>query len=309
MSGDSPTIGGGIKLAHGTLAYPAQVLPLWLPPEEPVVGWSHHYPSATAGVSGDMHALFEIGIILSGARESHFADLVTNVRAGEVWLSPGWEPHGWRWLAPDTRDVVVLFRPDFLGEERFGDFHWLSLFAVPPRFRPQATNAVMRQHVLMLGQELAHEVDERPEAWIAGVRQCLLRLLLTLRRGWEPPPHYLGTSRLTTTALERIMPAIELVCSDPSYRVTVAKGAKACSLSETQFRFLFRQTMATSFWEFAVRTRLAHATHLLGSTALTADAVAKQSGFTDASHLNRLLTRFHGCTVSGYRKHVAVVSH
>jgi len=284
------------------LPYSAQVLPMWLPEEAPIDGWSHRYPAAMARATADMHALFEIGIMTSGVREAHTVGGTAQLRAGDVWLSPGWEAHGWRYPEPGTSDVVVMFRPDFLGEERLGDIPWLSLFAAPPRDRPRVTSAAMRRRVLALAQELAMEVDERPQGWIGGARQCVLRLLLTLRRGWQPPVRVAAQAALAAPALSRIMPAIALVCSDPSRRVSVTEAARVCALSATQFRLTFRRTMSVTFGHFAARTRLAHAAHLLTNTNLTTAAVAEQTGFTDASHLNRLFGRVHGCTAAAYRR-------
>jgi AraC-like DNA-binding protein len=278
------------------------VLPMWLSAEKPVEGWSHQYPSAMTRVTADMHALFELGVMLSGVRESHSAEVMTELRAGDVWLSPGWEAHGWRYPELGTSDVVVMFRPDFLGEEQLGGLPWLSLFSAPPRDRPRVMSEAMRRRVIALAQELAFEVDTRPVGWIGGARQCVLRLLLTLRRGWQPPVRVAAQAAMAAPDLARIMPAIALVCSDPSHRVSVSEAARTCALSATQFRLTFRQTMAVTFGRFAARTRLAHAAHLLTDTDLTTLAVAELTGFTDASHLNRLFSRVHGCTAAGYRR-------
>jgi transcriptional regulator GlxA family with amidase domain len=97
-------------------------------------------------------------------------------------------------------------------------------------------------------------------------------------------------------------PALDLVQATPERRVGLAEAAAACSLSPTQFRFVFRQTMGATFGVFTLRARLSHAAQLLAYTDLPLKAIAEQTGFTDHSHLHRAFARVYGCPPGRYRE-------
>ena len=154
----------------------------------------------------------------------------------------------------------------------------------------------MRERVLAIGGEIIREAEHKLRGWRDGVRLRVLTLLLTIYRSLrEGDP---GAYRLDADASDvaRILPAVELVGLHPQRRVSLAEAAATCQLSVTRFRLLFRRTMGVSFGQFALRNRLAHAAHLLLSTRLSVEAVAKEVGFVDGSHLQRTFRKHYGRT-------------
>jgi AraC-like DNA-binding protein len=250
----------------------------------------------------DMHQAFEVVVVISGQEDRHCEDLVLGLNPGDVWLSPAWEPHGWRATAPDTRELLLQFIPEFLGEETFDGMSWLSLFATSPRDRPRVTAAAMREQVLGLADELAQEIAEGRRRWATAVRLLTLRLLFLISRDWEATglrgrPRYLRTSNLA-----RIAPAVELVHRHPERRLSLAEGASACSLSVSHFCFLFQQSMGLSFGKHALRARLAYAAHLLLSSDSSMEAIAQRFGFVDVSHFHHAFSKQYGLTPAHYRE-------
>ncbi len=220
---------------------------------------------------------------------------------GDVWLTATWEPHGWRVAAPNTEDVLLIFLPEFLGEEQLGNLSWLDLFAVPPNQRPRVTTPEMRERVLTLGHELRSEMREQRRGWQTAVRLGLLNILLTLSREWEPPARWHVRSRARASSLPRILPALNLVQSRPARRVSVTDAAKACGLGRAQFCLIFQDAVGMSFGRFCRRSRLGYVAELLLSTDLTIGAIAQQAGFADSSHMHRSFVRHYGCTPGHYR--------
>jgi len=248
----------------------------------------------------DYHSALECGLVLEGEHERHYHDSVMRVLPGQVWLCAMWEPHGWR-ATPGTREVVVMFIPELLGDERLGEGSWLDLFALPPEGRPQFRTEEARRAALAIGQELAHEALTKPPGWVSGVKFNVLRLLLLLRRQGGAPIPPDRTLRGTTT-LARIVPALDLLHRQPAFRVSMAEAAAACGLSRSHFDLLFRRAMGLSFGRFSLRARLAAAAYQLATTESPLEAIAGHSGFVDASHLHRAFQRHYGCTPAAYRK-------
>ncbi len=273
-----------------------------LTPSAPVQAYSNIYPAETP-VELDIHEGFEVGILLQGAKSHYYNDVAFQVQPGDVWLSPNWEPHGWRFTAQGSRDLVLMFLPEFLGEERLGSLPWLALFAVPPSQRPRVKGPRIREKVFRLGQQMLTELQEQQPAWDCALRLDLLRLLLVLSRDWRPSADLRAQSHSRARNLPAIIPAVELVHSQPAQRVAVAEAAKSCGLSRAQFCLVFRNTMGMSFARFCLHSRLRAAARLLTSTPLSIEAIADQSGFADGSHLQRTFSKHFGCTPGSYRSH------
>ena len=249
----------------------------------------------------DLHEGIEVGILLRGRQERHYPDYLTELTAGDVWLQPMWEPHGWRVAAPQTENVVLIFLPEFLGEEMLGEISWLSLFAFPPRQRPWVKDARLRGAMLSIGSELAQEIREQRRWWLTAVRLGLLRVLFLLRREWQPPARTAGATEVRTSNLSRLMPAVALIQERRPGTVTLEEAAGVCGLSRSRFGSLFSQTMGTSYGQFSLRARLAFAAHRLLTTDLPAEAIGHETGFVDGSHFHRSFVKHYGCTPREYR--------
>jgi len=257
---------------------------------------------AVAEVETNLHPGIEVGLILSGQAERHYPDHLIPGLPGDVWLCAMWEPHGWRVLRPDTDRVVLIFLPEFLGDEMLGDLPWLSLFAAPPALRPHVTTPGLRRTVLAMGAKLREDILGRLRGWQTAVRLDLLRLLLDLSRDWRPPVLPAGRQLPRLGHLSRIMPALTLLHERGSHRPSLLEAAAACNLGQTRFALLFRHTMGLSFGRFRLRGQLASAAHLLLTTDQPVDHIAASLGFADGSHLNRAFVKHYGDTPARYRR-------
>ena len=249
-----------------------------------------------------IHYGIEVGVLLSGSQRRRFVDDNSFAAvAGDVWLVPLWEPHGWQVTAPDTRAVVLHFLPSFLGAEMLGETFWLSLFAVPPSQRPRVASPDLRKQVLAIGKEMWREVAERRAGWLAMTKADLLRLLTVLGRHW--PTEVAGgcSAQADATTLGQVMPAVSVLYSNPGRRLSVADAAKACGLSIRHFERLFARNIGVGFHRFCLRARLAHAERLLATTSLPISTVAEEADFGDTAHLDRAFVTRYRCTPGAFR--------
>jgi AraC-like DNA-binding protein len=271
-----------------------------LSPQAPLYASENHYPQPTA-LEVDVHEGMEVGVVLEGEQERTHEGLVRLLRPGDAWLSAGWEQHGWRTTVPETRDVVLLFLPEFLGVEQVGELSWLAIFALPPEGRPTVQTEKTRAWVLQLGSEMVRELEEERPGWQGAVRLDVLRLLLEISREWHPAEGSGERPLQRASDLPRMLPALALVHARPGRRVVIAEAAKACRLGRARFCAVFRNTMGMTFGQFCLKSRLTHAARLLLSENLPIGAIADRTGFADSSHLHRAFTKQHGCTPGVYR--------
>jgi AraC-like DNA-binding protein len=249
-----------------------------------------------------LHEYLEFGVMLDGQLEKHFGDLVAYLGPGDVWLIDAWEPHAWRVCRPEASFVVLMFFPDVVEDQAFADLPLAGLFTAPPSRRPRKLSPECREAVVAIAREVRGEFLAQPKRWVSSVRLQLLRMLLLIGRHWhaDPTPRYVPEQR--TGNLARIMPAIDLVRSYPTRRVTIREAAAACELGRTQFQLVFRKTIGLGFARFCRRLRLAFAADWLLSANLPARAIAREAGFTDASHFHHAFTKCYGCTPGQYRR-------
>jgi AraC-like DNA-binding protein len=257
-----------------------------------------HPTSLITGV----HPGVEVGIVLTGQYEWVFEDVRFRLNPGQVWLCAMCEPHAWRTVLPDAAAAVLIFLPEFLGEEMFETVPWLGLFAAPPGGRPRASTPEARRAALAIGQELASEIEGKASAWRSAVRFNLLRLLVLLYREWDAGSGSAAGLPSHTNKLSRIMPALTLLRERAGFRASVTEAAAACSLSRSQFHRMFLQTMGLSFGEFRLRGRLGFTAHRLLTSPAPTDAIAQEAGFADASHLHRSFVKHYGSTPGAYRR-------
>jgi AraC-like DNA-binding protein len=254
-----------------------------------------------------IHAGLEVGVVLAGREDVQLGECVIAGSPGDVWLCAMSEPHTYRVVAPDTRNIVLVFLPSFLGEEMLGQRPWLALFAAPPIERPRVTSPALRAKVLAIAQELQREIEEKEDGWQTAVRLDLLRLLFYLSRGWDHAGAAHTRRRSFAGALSRIMPALTLLYNRIPRPVSRADAAQACGLGRSRFTMLFRETMGVSFQTFRRRAHIAFAANMLLTTDLSLESVAEKTGFADASHLHRSFVREYGYTPGEYRRQASTL--
>jgi AraC-like DNA-binding protein len=281
--------------------YPARRYDSHLSAESPVNATASKHASPTA-LELDVHEGIEVGILLAGAMERRLGDFMFIAKPGDVWLCGMWEPHGWRAVAPETRDVVVFFLPGFLADERLGGDPWLILFAAAPERRPRVNSPETREYMSSIGWEIEREIRDARVGWETALRLNLLRVLLALRREWDPPTPVLAPKSARSAYLSRIMPALQLLHDGVGKHVHLHQAAEKCGLSRSHFSLLFRQTMGMSFAKFQMRARLSLVAHQLLATQSSLEAIAQQAGFASSSHLHYAFSKHFGCTPATYRK-------
>jgi len=259
-------------------------------------------PAQRRGHLIDYHQAVEFGVVLSGRVERRWEGFSRESLPGDVWMASMWEPHGYRNPDEGTATVQVYFLPDFLGDIRFEELSWLTIFSAPPDQRPQISTPAQRERVLAWGQRMREEIERQPLGWLTAVKLAVINILFELSRDWQPPRTAPPYNNDPHASLTRIMPALDLIRERGPQFVGVAQAARACSMSRTTLNRLFRQTMGLTFGKFRIRAHLSRAAHLLLTTDLPTDKIAEEAGFSDGSHLHRSFLKRYGQTPGQYRE-------
>ena len=254
--------------------------------------------------SGDIHYALQLGICLTGSIEIVYDDFSRICRPGECFWTMCWEPHACRVLEKRSFTVAVNLEMNSLGSvDPFGSCHWLLPFTLPPEQRYAPSDEANRRKFLEAGRKLFHWNQRRGAYWQQKSWLMINDLLLTA----ISKLNYVQTASVEQALASgdrfaRLRPAIELARSCGAEPVTLAKAAKACSLSASRFSELFREALGSSYGQFAARARLSQAARDIATSNLAVEEVAARWGFFDSSHFCHAFKKIYQCSPTEFRK-------
>ena len=261
-------------------------------------------PQPTESYSGDIHYALQLGITLTGATEILYDNFSRVCRPGDCWWTMCWEPHACRILEKRSFTVAVNLEMNSLGSvDPFGGCHWLLPFTLPPEQRYAPANEADRRKFLEAGRKLFHWNQRRGAYWQQKSWLLINDLLLTA----ISKLNYVQTASVEQALASgdrfaRLRPAIELARSCGAEPVTLARAAKACSLSASRFSELFREALGSSYGQFAARARLSQAARDIATSNLAVEEVAARWGFFDSSHFCHAFKKIYQCSPTEFRK-------
>ena len=100
---------------------------------------------------------------------------------------------------------------------------------------------------------------------------------------------------------------MDLMNANDGHPISLSKLAKACKLSISHFRRLFRATFRETPAKYALRLRLNRARKALESSRDTVASIAFDTGFYDQSHLIKAFRAVYKMTPEKYRqRHIGI---
>ncbi|MBE6370217.1 MAG: helix-turn-helix transcriptional regulator [Lentisphaerae bacterium] len=253
---------------------------------------------------GDIHYALQLGICLTGAIEIVYDDFSRICRPGECFWTMCWEPHACRVLKKRSFTVAVNLEMNSLGSiDPFGACNWLLPFTLPPSERYVPTTDNDRMKFLEAGRKLFHwnhrrSVYWQQKSWLL-INELLLEALGNIHSQYHPSSGHITAS---CDRFARLRPAIELVSAAEDEPLTLARAAKACSLSSSRFSELFREALGSSFGQFAARARISQAARDIATSNMAVEEVAAKWGFFDSSHFCHAFKKIYQCSPSEFRR-------
>jgi AraC-like DNA-binding protein len=218
-----------------------------------------------------------------------------------------WEPHGWGVRATPCRVAVFFLYPPLLANTKFSEadgINWMAPFSASPLDRPVVAPG-RRADVIRHAQEVLSFPASAPGIQKVERHLKVLEILLILIDGWQGPSLPRVWSGQDLDAVGR---AMQLALQGQGL-LTTQEAARVCGMNRNALSRLFLDYMGISFAEFALRSRVSGAAARLKEGKDPLKAVARQWGFTDASHFHRSFRRYYGCSPSEYRERAALAHH
>jgi len=229
----------------------------------------------------DMHYAVEIGIVISGRMRREYLHHQKDIGPGQTWLCSIWEPHGFEIIEHPCEVLVFVADPAHLIHFNPFSFDLLRLFMIPPQKRPEISDTSAALELALRARERL--VGNEHPNW---AKLLFYELILMLDEQSESHEHI----DYSYDDHKSIQPALRMVFEEKRL-IKTAEAAQKCNLSASSFRNRFKELMGSSFADFALQYRLRGARAQLKNSNDTQQAIAKEWGFTDASHLHKYLKK------------------
>ena len=251
----------------------------------------------------------EINIVINGTGKHYIEDNCLNTSVGDIFIIPPEVRHGY--LGDKGFDVFhILIHQRFIDKHSV-DFHaldsYFDLFRAEPIMRTKSKKPL---HLRLSDERFAKvrallsQMEEYPDTSLAS--DCLARSGLTmvlipmLCEAYSKSEA--GASSDLQEGDESFMKAISKIHESYDEKLTVSKLAKIANLSRSAFVRKFTEICKLPPSEYLTRRRIEAAEYLLLNTALSVGEIALETGFYDASHLNKSFIAQKGISPNAFRK-------
>ncbi len=253
----------------------------------------------------------EINIIINGSGKHYIEDKCLEVGVGDIFIIPPNVRHGY--LGDEGFDVFhVLIHQRFI-DKHSADFHalesYFDLFRAEPIMRAKSKKPL---HLKLSDEHFAKvrallsQMEEYPDTTLAS--DCLARSGLTmvlipmLCKAYNETSLKMGETNKLQHADECFMKAISKIHECYNEKITIAELAKIANLSRSAFVRKFTDICKLPPSEYITKRRLEAAEYMLLNSALSIGEIAFETGFYDASHLNKSFAAQRGLSPSAFRK-------
>lgn len=247
------------------------------------------------------HTRFEITVVEKGAGSYTTAAGVLPMRAGDVFVFAGNEPHCITAVEDEGLCIVNLhFEPRYLwgrAGDSLSERHLNFCFAHAPDFssRIAAEDAAALR---TLHGEIAEELREKRDEYALAVKSILNLLLITLIR-----EHGYAAADGDSAGVRGMLRAMDYIDRHLCEKLTLADIAAQAGCSPTYFSALFRRYNTVSLWEYITTRRVEQAVRQICAPDFseTMLSVALGCGFNSTASFNRAFRQCTGMTPSEYR--------
>lgn len=262
------------------------------------------------------HEFVQIVYISRGKLKHALHRTVFDVYQGDIFIIPPYVPHYFIDDGAGFFEIIEFeFVPEFIderftsgsAENSFMDFAYLEPFLVVEKeIRPRLNlGGGIRVEVEALFSEILREYAARDSDYQLLIRALLQKLLVLVGREFRRSISGTASQELFDRHRDALFQAVAYVDENLSGAVSVEEAARVAMLSQSYFRYLFKQMFQKSFVEYVNERRIARAAELIRARPdmLIID-ICFEAGFNSVTHFNRVFRQTTGATPTAFRKSI-----
>lgn len=264
-----------------------------------------------------MHEFVQIVYMCKGKLKHVINNNAFDVYKGDIFIIPPYVPHYFIDSFEEKYEIIEFeFIPEFINERFSGllnknkdtgfmDFAYLEPFLVAenevkPRLNLSGSTQIEVEKIL---NEVLLEYERKDTDFELIIKALLLKLLVIVGRAYKEK--ITGTQYDDVFARHRdaLYNAIEFINTNYSKDITIDDVAKVAMLSQSYFRYLFKQITQKTFTEYINGLRVTKAVELLKTRPdMKVIDICYEVGFNNANHFNRVFRSETGATPMQVRK-------
>jgi AraC-like DNA-binding protein len=267
--------------------------------------------SSNQHIESHSHEFVEFVMVCEGQGTHTYKGESFVITQGDVFIIEPDVEHSYHVGPKDCLIVYnVLFSPTILAEElkalssvtSFVGFFYLEPFLRnSAEFESRLTLRPLEQLELrQLLDRMVREYGEKEAGYRFLIKTKLMEMFIFLSRCYEKMDQsaYSGISD-DKQIMRQMGEFIELHHAQP---LSLAQISQLSRMSANSFMSKFKEFHGKSFLEYRTEVRIRVAQKLLDDTDLKVTAIAKEVGFDDLSHFNRMFKQVSGMSPNLYRK-------
>jgi AraC-like DNA-binding protein/mannose-6-phosphate isomerase-like protein (cupin superfamily) len=264
------------------------------------------------------HAYVQIAYISKGRLQHVLNRTVFDVFRGDIFIIPPFVPHHFIESGSEPYEIIEFeFVPEFINERfsrsdqgcHFMDFAYLEPFLVAEKeVRPRLNlSGSVQLEVERILNEVIVECERQETDYQLLVKALLQQLLIIVSRAFSRSLRGSEGEALFDRHRAALNQAINYIHQHYTGAVSVDEAARVAMLSQSYFRYLFKQLFQKSFIEYVNDLRIARAGDMLKSRQdLRIVDVCHAVGFNNVNYFNRVFRTATGLSPMAYRRAVSL---
>lgn len=239
-----------------------------------------------------------------------------DVYKGDIFVVPPYVPHYFIDEHKEEFEIIEFeFMPEFVNEKfssdiddtSFMDFAYLEPFlAAEHQMRPRLNlSGSLQAEVEGIFDELLMEYRERQSDFVLFIKALLLKLLILVGREYKRTVTNTESQSLYEKHRDALSSAVKYVNDHYMEDLSAEDVARHAMLSQSYFRYLFKQMTGKTLVEYINSIRISKAAELLKSKPhMRIIDICYHVGYNNVNHFNKVFRLETGISPSLYRKSV-----
>lgn len=260
------------------------------------------------------HEFVQIMYVSKGKLKHVINSNIFDIYKGDIFIIPPFVPHYFIDEYNEKFELIEFeFIPEFINEKfsvdtddnGFMDFAYLEPFLVveneiKPRLNLTGNLQIEVENLL---SEVIREYEEHNSNFELMVKGLLLKLLVLLGREFRKSNGNDNYQGLFDKHRDALVNAINYIHERYTEEISVDDAARVVMLSQSYFRYIFKQMTQKTFTEYITSLRINKAIELLKIRKdLKIVDICFETGFNNVHHFNRCFRQETGTTPMAYRK-------
>lgn len=260
------------------------------------------------------HEFVQIIYVARGRAKHVINNNIFDIYKGDIFIIPPYVPHYYIEEQDEKYELIEFeFIPEFINERfsldlkdnSFMDFAYLEPFfvsenEVKPRLNLKGSIQLEVENIL---SEVIREYQMKESDFILLIKALLLKLLVIVGREFKRSIAGTDSQDLFDLHRDALNNALQYINQNFTTDISIEETTRVAMLSQSYFRYLFKQLTQKTFTEYVNDLRIIKAIELLRARKdMKVLDICYEVGFNNINHFNKIFRQFTGTTPMSYRK-------